>query len=233
VRISVLLLALAAAAAGAQPRVEFEVASIHASSAEEGSSSWSTAQGSLRMVNFSLRRMIMTAYQISDAQLTGGPKWIDSARFDLLAKPPEASTNPQLLAMLQTLLADRFKLELHHERKEIPGYSLVVSRGGLKVPRVEEGKSQTGIGNARIEAKATGCDKLAELLARVLGAPVTNNTNVEGAYDFTIEWSPDGKDTTGPSLFTALQEKLGLKLESRKVMNDVIVVESADKPSEN
>ena len=233
-RISASLFVFAIGLAAQAPQVEFEAASIHPSTAEEGSSTWTTAKGSLRMQNFSLRRMILTAYSLSDAQIEGGPKWMDSERFDLMAKPAAAATTPQLLEMLQTLLADRFKLVLHREKKEIGGYALTIAKGGMKIQAVEDsGSAQSSSGGGKIDAKMVHMAKLAEMLERDLRAPVVDATGVTGAFTFRLEWMPDDRGTTGPSLFTAIQETLGLKLESRKVMADVLIVDSAEKPADN
>ncbi len=233
-----LALALVAGALGCAqtvPKLEFEVASIKASNAPEGSYTSNTSQGRLHLINYSLRRMILAAYQVSDAQLTGGPKWLDSERFDVDAKPPAAAKNAQLFEMLKALLADRFQLKLHPERREVSGYALFVAKGGMKIQAsAEEGGAQSSAGNGKMQVKLCRMDKIAEMLQRDLRVPVSDQTGVQGAFTFSLEWSPDSKpDATLPSLFTALQEQLGLRLEGRKVMADVLVVDSAEKPSEN
>lgn len=240
--VAICFLEVCAAAQPASGRLEFEVATVKPSNADENSSGWTTAKVSTRMRNFTLRRLILTAYQMTDAQVSGGPKWMGSDRYDIDAKPPEAADTPQLLDMLKTLLAERFQLKLHSEKKDISGYALVVAKGGLKIPPLEgDGGAQTGMGRGVIDAKRTHFDKLAELLGRTLGVPVADQTGVAGGFDFKLEWSPDDRAqkagdagaSIGPSLFTALQETLGLKLESRKASMDVLIVDNAEKPGEN
>ncbi len=229
------LFVLALSLAG-QPRAEFEVASIKPSNAPEGSSTWNTAQGNMRMLNFSVRRIILTAYQLSDAQLIGGPKWIDSERYDINARPPGPVNTNMLLEMTQSLLADRFKLKFHRERRDVAGYALVIAKGGMKIqPIADEGQASSNGSNAKIEAKMIHMSKLGEMLTRELRVPVVDQTGAEGAFTFTLEWAPNNAkpDSTLPSLFTAIQETLGLKLEARKVAADVLVVESVEKPDEN
>jgi uncharacterized protein (TIGR03435 family) len=147
---------------------------------------------------------------------------------------------------LQALLAERFQLAVHRETRDLPMYSLVVGKNGVKMqptdPTVKSGTSL--ITQKMFKAQRSTVDSIAQGLAGVLGRPVKNETGLEGFYDFKMEWAPEpaaggGRpderaiDTLGPSLFTAVQEQLGLKLEARKGPMEVIVVDRAQRPSEN
>ena len=201
--------------------------------------------------SMTLKSYIMTAYDVKPYQVIGGPNWVDESTYDIVAKlersgdNPAAAGEPQVHVALQALLADRFQLKIHHEAKEIPAYALTVTKGGFKLKETSEttgcGTSSKGSGTG-INFRATCADMtgFASSLARRMGRPVSDETHLQGLYTFTLEWTPDDLKTgasrdqpTLPSLFTVLQEKLGLKLEARKVPVDIIVVDSADRPSEN
>ncbi len=241
-------LVLCIARAFAQPAAApaFEAASVKPSKEEAGSSSWNSRPGYLAMHNQTLRALIGIAYQVKDRQLSGGPKWLDSDRFDIEARAAGPARDPQLLAMLQTLLAERFQVALHHESRVFPTYALVVAKGGLKIRPVEGGGgSSTKSGRGRIATQRISMARLADALSRLLDNPVVDMTGVTGVFDFTLEWAADsmrppsepGADVPGaalgPSLFTVLQDQLGLKLEARKLPADVLIIDRAEKPSEN
>ena len=148
------------------------------------------------------------------------------------------------MTMLQSLLAERFKLSFHRETRALPGYALVVGRGGLKAkPSEPEADSRTNSRWGSLEAAGCSMAHLALKLSEVLHLPVADFTAVPGEFDFQLKWTSDEMQATppdavpdaasGPSLFAALQEQLGLKLESRKVPADVLVIDHAEKPSEN
>jgi uncharacterized protein (TIGR03435 family) len=224
---------LAAASAFAQPAA-FEAAAIKPSKDASRGVSWDTEPGRLNL-SATLKGMISIAYQVKDFQVAGGPKWIDGERFDINAKAEGPANDPQLLAMLQTLLADRFQLVFHHEQKVAPAYALVVAKSGLKIKPVEgaTGSSSKG-GRGVLTAKGVTMAKLAERLSRTLDAPVADLTETPGAFDFKLEWSIEGDaNDVQSALFAALQSQLGLKLESRKLPLDLIVIDKAEKPSEN
>jgi uncharacterized protein (TIGR03435 family) len=182
-----------------------------------------------------LKGLICSAYQVKDFQVAGGPKWIDGDRFDVNAKAEGAADGPQLKAMLQTLLADRFQLVIHHEQKIAPAYALVLAKSGLKIKPVEGATGSSSNGN-RGQFTVTGMtmSKFADLLSRELKGPVADLTETPGAFDFKLEWSMEGDaNDVQSALFAALQSQLGVKLESRKLPLDLIVVDKAEKPSEN
>jgi uncharacterized protein (TIGR03435 family) len=228
----------------------FEVASVKVSKAPPGSDSSKGTLGSLSIRNMTLRACIGMAYNVKELQVLGGPKWLDSDRYDMDAKPPGAAQAPERMAMLQTLLAERFQLALHRETKTLPGYALVVVKAGLKMPAVEPGKANLSTHNGSMTAEKASIANLARDLSRRLGAPVDDATGVTSVFDFKLELPPQenraatgsgdapGADASDPAsgpaaLSHALEDQLGLKLEARKIQQEVLVIDRAEKPAEN
>jgi uncharacterized protein (TIGR03435 family) len=229
----------------------FEVASIKPSLEPPGSVvGIFESQGRISAKNVTLRRCVRGAYDVPEPQIIGGPKWVDQDRYSIEAKAAAPAGGHELMRMLQTLLADRFKLVLHREQRTIPGYRLVLAKGGLRAPASAPdsgsvGQSQRG----RIEAAGCTMPQLALKLAEVLHLPVLDATAVAGRFDLKLEWTPEDMQAkppsadqragdapeagAGPSIFAALQEQLGLKLESGRIPAQVLVIDSAEKPSEN
>jgi uncharacterized protein (TIGR03435 family) len=139
--------------------------------------------------------------------------------------------------MLQALLADRFKLKIHHETKEQAVYALVVAKGGFKMKTSPADAPSMSTGsNGRYTATAMAIGGLMGGLMGSVDRFIVDKTGLTGSYNFTLKWTPDGQEETvesGPPLFTALQEQLGLKLELAKAPIDTIVVDHIEKPSEN
>ena len=234
--------------------------------------------GGLRAENVRLRQLIEFAYQVHPFQISGGPGWMNSQGFDVLAKAPEPAEatdlrkltdaqrdrlGEQIRQRLQALLAERFQLTIHRETKEMPVYALVVAKNGPKLKESadpERGDQQMRAGRGELSATTMKIQALASHLSRVTGRPVLDNTGLKGTYDFKLEWTPEpggpgggpfagspgagrlaeekaagigAPDPTGPSIFTALQEQLGLKLESQKGPVEILVIDRAEKPSEN
>jgi bla regulator protein blaR1 len=154
---------------------------------------------------------------------------------------------------LQALLAERFHLKLHRDSKAMPGYAISLAKGGFKPAPVEAGKgSSMNYGGGHLTAKRASMESMATFLENQLNQPVADFTQLSGFFDFTLDWTPDDmRSRSGPdsppqssvyiasdpsktaSIFTALQEQLGLKLETRRIPVDIIVVDSAERPSEN
>jgi uncharacterized protein (TIGR03435 family) len=188
-----------------------------------------------------LSHLLFFAYHLSSmGLLKGGPDWVEDGddRFDVEAKAedPTKATEEDLRKMLQTLLTERFRLKFHRETREIPGFELLIAKNGPKLESAKgdevsssspNGKARPGQLNTLIFRKYSTA-KLAEFLAQ-FGPPVIDKTGLSGAYDFTLSWD----ETNGPQLSTALQQQLGLKFESQKVPVSFIVIESAQKPTEN
>jgi uncharacterized protein (TIGR03435 family) len=243
----------------AEPKPTFAVASIKLDPKADGADS-EPGPGLLR-AQMTLARFIAMAYEVKPYQVTGGPNWIDLEHYDILAKlehageeglPPDSTprqraeaNRARLHAALQSLLDDRFQLKFHRETKEMPCYALVVAKGGFKLqesPKHDEhGMNSKGKGNEKTLV-AIGADmgRLVAFLARQVDRPVVDSTHIQGFYDFTLSWTPDDLKNASatdqpalPSLFTALQEKLGLKLESQKAPVELLVIDRADRPSEN
>ncbi len=221
-----------AAQALAQPPA-FEGATIKPSDVQ-GQHSHSNP-GMMALSGLTLKGLIARAYEVEIFQVEGGPKWTGQDRFDVNAKAEGAASGPQLLQMLQTLLADRFQLTLHHETKIASAFQLVVAKSGLKVKAAEgaAGSHSQG-GKGRLEAQGLTMEELAKGLSRDVGGPVVDMTGVKGRFDFTLEWAVDGDaNDVQSALLAALPQQLGLKLEMKRVPLDFLVVDKAEKPSEN
>ena len=210
----------------------FEVASIKPSNAEPGNSGGFSGRGRYTMRNVTLRRLIRGAYDVPEAQIFGGPKWIAEDRFDIDAKAAKAGGDHDLMQMLQTLLAERFQLVLHRETRPMAGYAIVLGKGGVKAnPSAPDATCASGSSRKMVEARGCPAAQLAMKLTEVLHMPVADQTGLSGTYDFKLEFTPDSD--IGPTLFAAMQEQLGLRLEGRKVPTEVLIVDRAEKPSAN
>jgi uncharacterized protein (TIGR03435 family) len=188
-----------------------------------------------------LGHMLSIAYHLrSMAMIKGGPDWVmmggDRFNIEAKAEDPTKATEEQLYQMLQALLTERFSLKFHREVKDMPGYALVVGKNG---PKFKEAKGEEvsmsfgpngkpGRGPNSVTMRKYSMSKFADLLTN-FGNPIVDKTGLTGYYEFTLSWDEDA----GPTLGTALQEQLGLKLEPQKVPMLYIVIESARKPSEN
>ncbi len=231
------------AAAVLLPAGSFEVASIKPSEEPPTNSGMNSDKGLLRAHNVTLKRCIVGAYGIPAPQIAGGPKWLDELRFEIVAKADHNAGDTELMEMLQGLLADRFQLSLHHETQTVAGYALTVARGGIKAKAADPAAgSSTTSSRGRIDAKGCTMSRLIIRLSSVLGVPVSDATGLSGSFDINLQWIPDdalarsgaaGEVPQGPSLYTAIQEQLGLKLEARKVPVDMLVIDHAALPSEN
>ena len=213
--------------------------------------------------NFDLSGLVIVAYGIEYFQLSA-PDWLRDDRFDVVAKLPDGTTKEQFQYMLQNLLAERFHMAAHREKKEGQVYELVVGKNGPKLqeaaaePVPEDDPPPTSghpkldrdgfpalppglrhwqvmIGNRASVRYVESLDEFAETLSAQLGRPVTNATGLKGKYEFTLHWVLEGaRDDSGPTLFGAIQGQLGLKLEPKKGLIDIVVVDHIDKvPTEN
>lgn len=255
---------LSPASQPATPAPAFDVAAIKVNNSGGGNSSSNTNDGRFTASNVTLKNLIQyEAYGIPGPRILGGPKWIDTTRFDVEAKMDEAEAaklkaldrkqnGEQTHAMFQQLLADRFKLAVHWETRELPIYALVAAKNGPKLQPTKElnggsGTSSHGSQTSR-ELKATNqtvqdlAETLTQILSEELGRNVVDKTGIEGKYDFELKWTPQTDAPAadngvpadnGPSFFTAIQEQLGLKLESAKGPVKVLVIDHAEMPSEN
>ena len=260
-RIAVLLAVVSAPAA----TVSFEVASVKPAETQKGTFlrvGISSDNGRVTMTNVTLKNVLTQAYKVKEHQLVA-PDWMDSERFDITAKLPEGATKEQIPEMLQNLLAERFKVTIHKESKVLPSYALVVAKGGAKLKTAEaDGRlSMMMSPKGRHMSGTAPLSRLAETLSNTLDRPVIDMTELKGAFEFDLTWTPDESDSMAakmrmmgagpggpghgteagsadapdaPTIFVALQETMGLKLEARKAPSDVLVIDHAEKvPTEN
>jgi uncharacterized protein (TIGR03435 family) len=233
----------------------FDVASVRASQMTQtgregggrgGRGNIQTSPGSLTMRNVTLKNAVRWAYHVTDYQVSG-PDWLDSARFNIVAKAPSQAGEEQLQLMLRTLLADRFKLVLHRQPKEFQVYVLSPGKNGPKLQESSsqgEGSIQTQQDRMSVVVQRTPISQMIDMLTPILGAPVLDMTGLKGKYDITVniaDYMADMQTGAGGAppdplsiIRAALEAKLGLKLESKKMPLDVLVVDHAEKiPTEN
>jgi uncharacterized protein (TIGR03435 family) len=258
-------------------KFEFDVASIKLNKSGETPRNLIAVDGipmvgMFRAHNTPLIDLIRETYQLGigtgtdDGRILGAPGWLNSDRFDIEAKidssvldalkklPPD-ERKLQAQHMMQALLAERFKLVVHTENRDLPVYSLVIAKNG---PKLQESKPQDGNGGKAgttglqvlgrggpIKGQGTPIADLVWLLSRITGRTVVDKTGLMGEYDFTLQWTPDEAqsptfspsgqlpDPNGPSIFAAIQEQLGLKLEAGKAPLPVIVIDHVERPSDN
>jgi bla regulator protein blaR1 len=238
----------------------FEVASVKPTRPDDlRGSTYGFNPGGLEVTNGTLKGLIQMAYDVPAFQISGGPGWINSERYSISAKTEAASQDidrqkriAETRQRLQTLLADRFRLRVHRETKEIPEYTLVIAKNGAKLTEAAQAPERRGEGIRAGCGQMTGTRatmaNLAFALTRQMGRPVLDRTGLEGKYDFQVDWAPDGAcagppggagtdmppaPSDGPSIFTALQERLGLKLEATKGPVEVVVIDRVERPAEN
>ncbi len=229
------------------PAPAFEVASIRPSDPASRISIGRSGDR-LNTSNTSLETLITWAYDIRSDRLFGKPKWLDSVHYDVVAKAGATLTPGLLQRMMQSLLATRFRLAIHRETRELPMYAMVVAKNGARVQLTEaSGSAGQNPFNMTTGGRLTGSQVTAAMLANVLsnqiGRSVQDQTGLKGVFDFKLEWEPDteaqstGVDgapapstdaRTGPSIFTAIEEQLGLKLEPRKGPVEVIVIDQIE-----
>jgi len=268
-----------------------------------GASTMGMQPGRYTASNVTLKMLIVSAYSLESSQLSGGPRWIDSDHFDIIAtipagdalqlREPQGEISNRIQLMLRALLADRFKLAVHNESRETSIYALVPARQDKKLgPHItrstidcgasdagltlkqkeskEKSKSKEAPGSpstppasakaksgcaalvepGRISARGMTMEALAGALSGFVARRVTDRTELSGIFDVALTWTPDRMpqgaakgnplktkaasiDPNGPSLFTALQEQLGLRLASVKGPGDVLVIDRAEHPSED
>jgi uncharacterized protein (TIGR03435 family) len=254
--------ALAAALAWSQPpaRPSFEAVTVKPSkSTEPGFMLRLYPGGRLQGAHVTLKWLVTVAYHLQKHQVTGSIPGFDTERYDIEATAGRPIGDPEGELMLQSLLEDRFHLKFHRETREMRIYSLLPGKNGIAAapnlhssPSGDCGKMTTpdsaqtrtseptpcggeSVNAGKIIGHRTTLDEFAGNLAIMVDTSVTNNTGLRGSYDLSLTWSPDqarNSDDTGPSLFTALEEQLGLKLQAGRGTVDVLVVDSADKQPE-
>jgi bla regulator protein blaR1 len=247
--------------------LKFEVASIKPSSPDARATQIRIVPGGgMNIVNATLKGVITFAYNVREFQLSGGPSWVNSERFDIVAKvgPNDAPPDPRqmtdtqrtqlqedLRTRFRALLAERFQLVVRPETKELPVYGLVIGKNGSKLvvsQEPESGQRNLRMQRGQLNAIGTTVEMLAASLSNIVGRTVIDKTGLKGNFDYKLEWTPDtgpaspggpgdrpepAANPSGPSIFTAIQEQLGLKLESTKGPVVTYVIEKVEKPSEN
>lgn len=267
----------------AAPLPSFEVVSIKPNHSGDMRTGVRFQPGRFTTSGSTAKRLITIAYDVRDFQISGGPSWITSDRYDIDAKepdgfaeelmklPPDADRRAKMDSLIQSLLADRFKLKVSHATKELPVYALVIAKGGPKIQEVKPGDtypegfkgphgravaggSLSSSGKGQLTGQEIAVAFLAQNLSEQLGRTVVDQTGLKGNYDFTLKWTPDPgpaalaqvepgsgsgpdnappPDSSGPSIFTALQEQLGLELVSTKGPVDILVIDHIEMPSAN
>jgi uncharacterized protein (TIGR03435 family) len=230
-------------AANATPA--FEVATVRPSKPD--SSQKIRANGHrVGLEDYSVSSMISLAYNLHKSQVIGGPAWLDSDRYDVDGVPDTEGqpSMSQMQLMFQELLADRFALKFHHDKRELPVYVITIAKGGPKLRTSNADPMHppdvTGGGSASQQTmkftNITMAGFTLEMLFQ-LGKPVLDQTGLTGHYDFTLQWARDDASPADPNappgFFTAIQEQLGLKMEPKKDLADVLIIDHAEKPSEN
>jgi uncharacterized protein (TIGR03435 family) len=234
------------AASPAPVSLAFEVAAIHPGPPGSTSSKWDAQNERVTIDNLTLKSIIVYAFDVKDYQVIGENPLL-SERYSIQAKAEAGTPKEQLRLMLQQLLADRFKMKFKPEAREVPGFALVPGKDGLKVSEQGAAELLSGRGAgfsgggegapALATMSSTGsASAFADSLARSLGRPVVDRTNLTGRYVFRLRYASEAAlraGTVGPSLEDAVEEQVGLKLEPRRLPIDFIIIEHIEKPSEN
>jgi uncharacterized protein (TIGR03435 family) len=246
------------------PGATFDVATIKPGDPNaRGSSSGAGPNGSFISKNYPLKDAICGAYGVLIFQCLGGPAWLESERYDIDAKPDAATAErflklswkerePVQHRMQQALLADRLKLKVHFETRQMTIFALVVAKGGPKMHEAQVGDAYASglkrgdgkpfgkgvfmMGSGSVRQQGMSLEDLVLNLPGMTGRLVEDKTGLTGVYDFTLHYSasdPPPLDSTEPSLYTALEEQLGLKLEPVKALVQVLVIDRVERPSEN
>ena len=254
---------MAAALSVAQPPAKipsdlaFEVASLKRNVAGGNSGGIRPAAGGQRYqaTNCTPKIMLQVAYRVMAEQIQGGPAWLTTDTFDMDAKAERASTTDELHVMLINLLVERFHMKFHKEKKEMPVYALMVDKAGPKMAPHDGANAgdpwidQTFDMIVQVKVKATfaSMDYFAFRLSQLMDRPVVDLTNLKGGYDFNLAYTrdlPPGVpentqingapiDTSGPTVFAAARQQLGLELKAQRGLVDVIVIDHIEKPTEN
>lgn len=239
----------------------FEVASVKPTADDTSWYYRLNAGGRTVLQGFRLRDLILLAWQTENFRVIGTSGWMDSERFNIEAIGDPKASLDETRVMIRTLLADRFRLRWHREMRETPVFALIPAKKGSQLqPSSAAGQCVPYDGSASappadstlptcsvrsymrrsddgsqltvVEATAIGMTMTTKLLGTLSGHHVIDETGLTGVFAFKLEYAP-GPDASGPSLFSAVQDQLGLKLESRKAPVDVVVIDSATRPSQN
>ena len=234
----------------------FEVATIKPSKPDDQRKAFIVDGDRFKIINQPLVQILCFAYDVQAKQLIGLPPWAETDKYDIDAKPDGegAPSGKQWKAMIQKMVAERYKLTFHPDKKELSVYVLSVAKGGPKLTKSEGDPNglpglffRGRLGDLGVR-NATMADFTGLMQSAVLDKPVVNQTELTGKYDFTLSWTPDDSQFSGmgakippptdnanapPNLYTAMQEQIGLKLDATKAPADVMVIDHVEKPSEN
>ncbi|HEX4749549.1 MAG TPA: TIGR03435 family protein [Bryobacteraceae bacterium] len=234
-------------------KLEFEVATVRAAKPDEPGGGIRPLPGGQTYTakNVPVALMIRLMFHLTPNQISGGPGWINTDRWDVDAKAEHPASLDDLHIMFQNLLIERFNIKFHHETKELSVYALVCDKGGSKMqpntgPDPYDIPIQ-GAGRGKLVGKRVPMSYLTWFLAGLpwIGRPVLDKTGLTGFYDFNFEFMPPqviapgspetdvGPGAEGPSFFTAVREQLGLRLEPEKGPVEIMVIDSIQKPTEN
>lgn len=257
-QILVLLCTINAVDSPGQSIMQFEVASIKLNNSGTATMKFPVpAEGRFRATNFPLKALLSFAYGVLGSEIFGAPDWINSERFDVDARAPGTDlTREQYQQMLRALLEERFRLRAHRETRDLPAYELSVTRTGSRLraadPQACDPAGKTGVacgafftGPSSLDGRSMSMAAFCNALGIVLGRSVADHTALNGVFDIHLEFDPQGvnlgnsssglsadpdkSDSAQPSIFSALQQQLGLKLESHKEPTEVLVVDQLER----
>jgi uncharacterized protein (TIGR03435 family) len=241
-----LAVALVAFQCMASAQIEFDVASIKENkSLDAGGTMRLMPGGGITAQHLPARSFITIAYSLQPYQLVGAPDWTRETYYDITAKPAGSTTREQNFAMLQALLVDRFKLAFHRENRQLDGFALVRMRRDRLGPDLRPSTVDCekvfattprcrGGGITANTMKGVGVPiwSVLQVVISQVGAPVSDETQLTGTFDLDLRWSNEvAPQDDLRSIFTALQEQLGLKLERRRVTEEVFVVDRIERPT--
>jgi uncharacterized protein (TIGR03435 family) len=237
---AVMALAALAQAPSPAPRT-FEAASIKANTSGERRTSMRFLPGGrIEGVNRTLKLLIQVAYDVRPFQILGGPDWLGTARFDISATANADVSSAELRAVLRSLLAERFKLRVHHDTRDVPIYALHIvrpdGRPGPGLKPAAEGSRGFREREGSLGTDKTTMTELVKELTGYAGRPIVDRTGLRGDWQLTLNWTPDGVDAADPdlpSIFTAVREQLGLRLEATRGPAEMLVIDGAEKPTED
>jgi uncharacterized protein (TIGR03435 family) len=196
----------------------------------------------MRCTNVTLKRCVMSAYRVGPDLVQGGPDWINIDRFQITARSDQPVGDKGLMAMLQGLLADTFKLVLHRESRRREAMILQVAQNGPRLQPAHGARTSWRNMHDHLEATNITMGDFAEILSRNLGLPVVDHTSLTGSFSFTLRWNPDNADALQhdeaaaalrPEMSGAISRQLGLTLKSQKMPVDILVIDHVEKPSES
>jgi uncharacterized protein (TIGR03435 family) len=250
-RLLPLVLLSVASMAQTQPKpIAYAVSTIKPSPSTATNHSFMFTSAGLRIDNLPIKFVILDAYNLQEDQIANVPDWAKNFNYDIEAKVDDDDRAAlvkmpidERRTMVKPLLAERFKLKTHLETRELPIYALVIAKGGSKLvdaPKIvdEPGKHHNqGIraGRGELTGMEAGTDGIVRVLGRYIKRPIVDRTGLTGSYNFTLKWTdedaPADPESNAPSMFTALQEQLGLKLEATKASMTVVVIDSIEQPT--